>query len=499
MLSACVSKPAEERAGEWLAGGWLMQTGQPGAKPRLLVFEHQGVVWTGTITTAVREVELKDIAVNGEQVSYSQAFNPGAGRSITTQGVLKNGELHLTMNSPMGVTEQTAHKISAEQVAAFEAARPKKLSLPPLHDVTANGLASTPPMGWNSWNKFATNIDDATVRGIADALVSSGLRDAGFVYVNIDDGWQGERDANGVLHANSKFPDMKALGEYLHSRGLKFGIYSSPGPDTCGGYEGSYGHEEQDARLFADWGVDYLKYDLCSARGLYRAQEEMQAVYQKMGDALQATGHPIVYALCQYGMFDVGTWARKVGGNVWRTTGDISDSWQSMSKIGFSQIGREVYGGPGGWSDPDMLEVGNGGMSLDEYRTHMTLWSMLSAPLLLGHDVRNMTPEIQALLTNKEVIAIDQDRLGQQAHSFSQQDTTEVWSKALADGSVAIALFNRGESPADVEVHWSYFGFKKVSAIRDIWRQVDLNPQDDGYHATLPPHGSVLVRVMSKN
>lgn len=514
-----------------LEGAWLTQSAQPGQRPMLLTFERRGDAFAGTLASTLGTMELSDIEVDGDQVSFKRNFGPppgmvpggpppmnspvmsppgasagppptGPGAMALVKGTLTQDRLQLSMPIPgptPGGTEQvTAHRANDKEVAAYRAATPKKQPLPPVREVPDTGLARTPPMGWNSWNKFATAIDDKTVREIADALVSSGLRDAGFVYVNIDDGWQGERDANGVLHPNAKFPDMKALADYVHGRGLKFGIYSSPGPYTCGGYVGSHGHEEQDAKMFAAWGVDYLKHDWCSAMSLYEGQAEMQALYQKMGEALQATGRPIVYALCQYGMFDVGQWGRKVGGNVWRTTGDIRDTWQAMADIGFNQNGREVHAGPGGWNDPDMLEVGNGGMTLDEYRTHMTLWSMLSAPLLLGNDVRNMTPETRALLTNKEVIAVDQDALGKQAQRILQQGETEVWSKALGDGSTAVAVFNRGETSIDVDLRWADLGLAQVTAVRDLWQLADVRANDQGHRASLPPHGAALLRVSSR-
>jgi alpha-galactosidase len=291
---------------------------------------------------------------------------------------------------------------------------------------------------------------------------------------------------------------MKALGEYIHSRGLKFGIYSSPGPYTCGGYEGSHGHEEQDARTFAEWGIDLLKYDWCSARRFYETQQEMQALYQKMGDALGATGRPIVYALCQYGMFDVGKWGRKVGANQWRTTFDMRDDWKAMTDIGFAQNGKEADAGPGAWNDPDMLQAGLGGMSLDEYRTQITLWSILAAPLLLSHDPRNMTPELTALLTNRDVIAVNQDRLGKQGHRVWQRGEAEVWTRPLSDGATAVALFNRGATPADLEIRWSELGLGKAAAVRDLWQQQDLGPQRERYRAALPPHGTVLLRVTQR-
>src|SRR5580700_9346475 len=229
------------------------------------------------------------------------------------------------------------------------------------------GAAQTPPMGWNSWNHFADRVDDRGVRAAADALVASGMKDAGYIYINIDDTWEAGRDAQGFIKPNQKFPDMKALADYVHSKGLKIGIYSSPGAETCAGYEGSLGHEEQDARTFAAWGIDYLKYDWCSASALY-SNDDMHALYQKMGDALHASGRPIVYSLCQYGRADVWKWGPDVGGNLWRTTGDIRDTWDSMTTIGFKQDGLAPWAKPGHWNDPDMLEIGNGGMSDTEYQ-----------------------------------------------------------------------------------------------------------------------------------
>ena len=238
-------------------------------------------------------------------------------------------------------------------------------------------------MGWNSWNYFADKIDDATVRAEADLMAVNGMRDAGYVYVNIDDTWQGTRDAHGIIHPNSRFPDMKALADYVHAKGLKLGIYSSPGPKTCAGYEGSYGHETQDADTYAAWGIDYLKYDLCSMGEMMIATHSMDAAqamqiaaYKKMGDALRATGRPIVYSLCQYGVGDVWRWGPSVGANLWRTTGDISDSYERMMFIGLEQMGLSKFSHPGGWNDPDMLEIGNGGMTEDESRTHMSLWAI---------------------------------------------------------------------------------------------------------------------------
>jgi alpha-galactosidase len=348
-------------------------------------------------------------------------------------------------------------------------------------------------MGWNSWNNFKSRVNDKVVREIADAMVTSGMRDAGYIYINIDDTWEGERDAKGNIQSNSKFPDMKALADYVHSKGLKLGIYSSPGPNTCAGYEGTYGHEEQDARTFAAWGIDYLKYDWCGARNLY-TDDEMQAVYQKMGDALLASGRPIVYSLCQYGRADVWKWGPDVGGNLWRTTGDIRDAWDSMTKIGFAQNDLAQWAKPGHWNDPDMLEVGNGSMTENEYKTHMSLWAILAAPLLAGNDLRSMTPAIHDILTNKEVIAIDQDKDGKQGRRVLQSGEQEIWIRDLASGAKAIGLFNRGDKDALVSFNWSDLGLKKPSNLRDVWSHSDLPNKQQTFSATVPAHGVVFLR-----
>jgi alpha-galactosidase len=280
-------------------------------------------------------------------------------------------------------------------------------------------LARTPPMGWNSWNHFHCGVSDAIIRAQAAGMAASGMKAAGYTFVNIDDCWEGTRDEKGFIHPNEKFPDMRALSDYVHSKGLKLGIYSSPGPKTCAKYEGSFGHEEQDAQTYAAWGIDYLKYDWCSARQVYQPTE-MQAAYQKMRDALRKTARPIVFSLCQYGLQRVWSWGASVGGNLWRTTGDINDKFDRMALIGFGQNGLEKFAGPGHWNDPDMLEVGNGGMNNTEYRTHMSLWCILAAPLLAGNDLTKMTPETVAILTNREVIAVAQDEAGFQGHRVSQ-------------------------------------------------------------------------------
>jgi len=368
----------------------------------------------------------------------------------------------------------------ASLVIAAAAPQPPAASAP---------LALTPPMGWNSWNHFECKVSDAVVRAAADAMVASGMKDAGYAYVNIDDCWQGGRDSQGNIQPNERFPDMGALAAYVHSKGLKLGIYSSPGPKTCAGYEGSYGHEEQDAQTYARWGVDYLKYDWCSAAG------DERAAYAKMHDALVRTGRPIVFSLCQYGWQRVWSWGASVGGNLWRTTGDITDNYDRMTLIGFSQNGLERFAGPGHWNDPDMLEIGNGGMKDDEYRTHMSLWCLLAAPLIAGNDLATMTPATLAILTNPEVIAVDQDPAGVQGHRVAEEGPLEVWMKPLADGSRAVGLFNRSSYEAPMVVRFEQLGIGERAEARDLWTRRDLGEFQSGFDANVPRHGVVFIRV----
>jgi alpha-galactosidase len=364
---------------------------------------------------------------------------------------------------------------------------PPILPLPPVQNLPDNGLARTPPMGWNSWNHFSDQIDDKTVRQMADLLVSTGMARAGYNYVVVDGGWSSYRDKNGNITGTGRFPNMKALADYVHSKGLKIGIYSGPGPQTCSGYTGSYGHEVEDARTFAAWGYDYLKYDWCSANRIYPHDvEHLRGTTQKMAQALAATGRPIVFSLCEYGWGDVQTWAADAGANLWRTTGDITDNWKAMDKIGFNQFALAPYAKPGHWNDPDMLEVGNGGMSADEYRYHITLWALLRAPLMAGNDLRTMTPETLAILTNPEVIAIDQDPTAQPVQRQPPQGKGEILVRPLAHGT-AIALFNRGETPTRIT-----YDLGKATQAHDVWTHLPL-PTDRPYTYTLEPHSVILI------
>jgi alpha-galactosidase len=401
--------------------------------------------------------------------------------------------------------------MSAVQSAAHSVARSLALTLLLLpaaaHSQTKATTAATPPMGWNSWNFFAGKVTDKDIRDTADLLVSTGMRDAGYVYVNIDDTWEGERDAQGIIHTNEKFPNMKALADYVHSKGLKLGIYSSPGAKTCAKYEGSLNHEQQDADSYAAWGIDYLKYDLCgfhqkmladAPNDLAKQNQMMRDAYERMHQALLKTGRPIVYSLCQYGWDSVWDWGPQVGANLWRTTGDINATWDRMTLIGREQAGLAKFAGPGHWNDPDMLEVGNGKLTHDENLVHMSLWAMLAAPLLAGNNLTAMTPDTTAILTNRDVIAIDQDALGKQGDRIYAEGPVEIWAKPLHDGSLALALFNFGEWPSNlrgISLHLKTLGYPKGAKARDIWAAKDLGPIDDTTKFTVPRHGVVLLKL----
>jgi len=364
----------------------------------------------------------------------------------------------------------------------------------------SGGLALTPPMGWNSWNKFGCNVSEDLIKSMADAIAGSGMKDAGYQYVVIDDCWQVDRDPNGNIVADPKrFPSgMKALADYVHSLGLKFGLYSCAGTKTCAGRPGSRGHEFQDALQYAAWGVDYLKYDWCN-----HGTEDGQAAYSTMHDALVASGRPIVFSMCEWGSNKPWLWGKGVG-NLWRTTGDISDCWDCKKEYSMGwlkildlQDGIESFAGPGHWNDPDMLEVGNGGMTAAEYRSHFSFWCLLAAPLIAGNDVRHMTPDIKAILTNKEVIAVDQDPLGREGHRVWKDGDREVWSKELQNGSRAVILFNLGTADAEISAPWEVLGYPgHVSAsVRDLWAGKDLGQFKYKFSTTVAAHSVMMVSV----
>ncbi len=358
----------------------------------------------------------------------------------------------------------------------------------------ANGLAKTPPMGWSSWNLFGCTVTDADIRSAADAMVSSGMKAAGYTYVNIDDCWEGQRDAQGNIQGNQRFHDMKALADYVHGKGLKIGIYSSPGPKTCGGFEGSYQHEDQDARTYAGWGIDFLKYDMCSARKMF-TNEEWPGVYKKMGDALQKSGRPIVYSISHGDNQRIWTWAAWSGANMWRIGTDINPNPQVIEHFAFLEGGLERFAGPGHWNDPDMLEVGNGKLSVDENRQHFGLWCLLAAPLIAGNNLAVMPADVREILTNREAIAIDQDAAGVQGKLVWQEGPVSVWVKPLADGGKAVGLVNMGESPNEIQFSFRDAGLPQWAALRDVFAHQDLGVVEDTFKATVATGGILLLRA----
>lgn len=383
-------------------------------------------------------------------------------------------------------------------------------------------IGLTPAMGWNSWNCFGSAVTAERIEAAADAMVNSGLIIHGWTYINIDDFWEVHRDSEdstlqgphrdgrGNILPNPRFPDMKGLADYVHGKGLRIGIYSSPGPWTCGGCVGSWQHEEQDARQYAQWGFDYLKYDWCSyseivgGDGHNYSRETLEKPYRVMRAALDKAPRDILFSLCQYGMGKVWEWGAEVGGNSWRTTGDIVDTWPSVSRIGFQQEHRDQCAGPGHFNDPDMLVVGQVGwgknphptrLTPNEQYTHLSLWCLLAAPLLIGCDMTRMDKFTLNLLTNDEVLEVDQDPLGRQATSVAKEGVLEVWAKDMEDGSKAVGLFNRGAQETTVTAKWSDLGLSGKQLVRDLWRQKDLGAFENEFRASVPRHGVVLVKI----
>jgi len=450
------------------------------------------------------------IPATGEQPLLYSAKNLPAGLSldprtgIITGSVEKEGahELELTVSNKLGEAKRRLTIIAG-----------------------TGKLAQTPPLGWNSWNVWGLSVSADKVKAAADAMVSSGLAAHGFQYINIDDGWEKGKGAAGIplLHylmpprdsgrapdgeilTNKKFPDMKELADYVHSKGLKLGIYSSPGPWTCGGYAASWQHEQQDAETYAKWGIDYLKYDWCSYATVVggNSLEDYQKPYIEMGEYLAGTGRDIVFSLCQYGMKDVWKWGAEVGGNLWRTTGDIMDTWNSLSGIGFKQPEIAQYGGPGHWNDPDMLVVGKVGwgvllhktrLTQAEQVTHITIWAMEAAPLLIGCDMSNLDEFTLDLLTNDDVLEIDQDPLGKEATAKVKNNDFEIWSRPLFDGTIAVAMFNKSKKPLEITANWSDLGIQGSHPVRDLWQRKDLGKFNGSFEAIVPPHGAVMIKI----
>jgi alpha-galactosidase len=364
----------------------------------------------------------------------------------------------------------------------------------------AGALAATPPMGFNTWNKFGCDVNERLIHETADAMASGGMRDAGYRYVVIDDCWQVGRGRDGRILADSeRFPaGMKALADYLHAKGLLFGLYSDIGPKTCAGRPGSFGYEELDARTYAGWGVDYVKVDWCHADDL-----DARERYVIFRDAFRKTGRPIVLSICEWGRNRPWEWAAGVG-QLWRTTADIEDRWESVVWIVNANARHHAAAGPGHWNDPDMLEVGNGGLNASEARSHFSMWAMMAAPLMAGNDVRNMSEETRSILLNREVIAIDQDPLGAQGRLVLDRGYgAQVWMKPLADGSRAVAVLNLAAKDADLYVRWSDIGLPPgTAAVRDLWAHADLGPHtdsgrnfDERLKLKVPAHGVVMLRI----
>ncbi len=431
---------------------------------------------------------------------------------FTARNLPKGLKLDSTSGQITGVLKHKGEWTVVVRAANSAGAAQQKLKI-----VCGDTLALTPPMGWNTWNVFVRDPDEVKVRAAADAMVRSGLINHGWTYINIDDCWQNKhsskdplvagegRDTNGMVLANKKFPDMKGLCDYIHSKGLKAGIYSSPGLYTCQGHTGSFQHEEQDARRYAEWGFDYLKYDWCytthSAKNI--SLYEQRIPWSTMALALARTKRDIIFSLSE--TLDVWPWAKEVGANSWRTTGDITDTWSSMDDIGFTQNGLEHVAGPGHWNDCDMFVVGTLGggrlhptrLTPNEQYTHISLWCLLASPLLIGCDMTQFDDFTLGLLTNDEVLEVNQDPLGQQAHRISKDENVEVWAKDMEDGSKAVGLFNRGEFENIVTVSRSELGLAGKKTVRDLWRQKDLSEFPESFSIKVARHGATLIRIRS--
>jgi alpha-galactosidase len=412
----------------------------------------------------------------------------------------------LTIDRETGIIKGSIRKAGTSRVA-LTVRGPHGISRRTLTILAGpDALARTPPLGWNSWNVWGPAVDAKKVLAAAELLESSGLAAHGFQYVVIDDTWEGTRDANGEIRPNEKFPDMKALADAIHARGLKLGIYSSPGPKTCENFEGSWQHEAQDAATYSRWGVDFLKYDWCSYDEVARDRSlpELKKPYFVMRDALARVDRDIVYSLCQYGYGDVWEWGAEAGGNLWRTSGDLLDLWSNLESVGFRQAGREKWARPGHWNDTDMLVVGTVGwgpnlhqtrLTPNEQMLHVGLWALQAAPLFIGADLSQLDPLTMALLTNDEVLDVNQDPSGRAGGRVWKEGRLEVWARPLADGTVAVGLFNRGLRPAAVTVRWPDIGVRGPQPVRNLWLRKDLGKFRDQFTATVPRHGMVFVKI----
>jgi alpha-galactosidase len=424
----------------------------------------------------------------------------------------------LSLDSKTGIITGTITSPEKKTyIVTFRAKNSKGKASREFKIVVGDKIALTPPMGWNSWNCFARAVTAKDIRATADGMVKSGLINHGWTYINIDDFWEKNvrtrdpslkgpgRDKDGFIVPNPRFPDMKGLFDYIHSLGLKAGLYSSPGPVTCGWCIGSYQHEEKDAQRYAEWGTDYLKYDWCSYRNVATGEglERLQKPYRIMHNALAKQKRDIVYSICQYGRGNVSSWGADVGGNCWRTTSDIVDTWQRVSSIGFGQARLAKYAEPGHWNDADMLTVGVVGwgklhpsrLTANEQYTHVSLWCLLTGPLLLGCDMSQIDDFTIGLLSNDEVIEINQDPLGKQAERLVNKDNIQIWAKKMEDGSTAVGLFNLNDFTTDVTVNWQTLNLNGKQIVRDLWRQKDLGEFSDSFTSPVARHGVRLIRI----
>lgn len=514
----------------WLRNGDLPGMGGDGpgdwANPTITYDGEAPVTVDGTIPRKIlTPPEPLTPRINGARVFGARPGNPFlfyvpvTGErpiKVTAQGLPKG----LNLDSGTGIITGTT-PTAGTYVVKLTATNTKGSASREFKIVAGETLALTPPMGFNSWNQYNRRVTQAIMSTQAQAMASSGLRDHGYMYVNIDDFWEVqnkadwdpklhgvERDpATGKINSNARFPDMKGFADECHKLGLKAGLYSTPGPTTCGGCVGSWQHERQDAERFAEWGFDYLKYDWCSynhvvQKGDSSDKEYAMKPYAVMDEHLRAQKRDIVYSLCQYGMANVWEWASEVHGNTWRTTGDIGGSWGSMSRFGFQQGGHEPYVKPGCWNDPDMMTVGYMGhyspLDDDEQYTEMSLWCLLAAPLLLGCDLTRIDEFTHNLLCNDEVLEVNQDPLGRMASCIATRGETKVYAKEMEDGSLAVGLFNLGDETVPVSTTWSELKLTGPQTVRDLWRQKDLGKHADGFSADIPRHGCMVIRVFPK-
>lgn len=501
---------------DWADAFIVMKKGRPRALPTI---QEDAVILTPPAASQPRINSARTVGVRpGHDLLYTIAATGDRPMTFAADNLPSGLQLDAQTGRITGsLNDQGDHLVTLHAKNTLgEATRTLKI-------VCGSQIGLTPAMGWNSWNCFASAVTADKVKAAADAMVSSGLINHGWTYINIDDYWevnrdsqdptlQGpHRDATGHIIPNPRFPDMKGLANYVHGKGLRIGLYSSPGPWTCGGCVASWQHEDQDAQSYAQWGFDYLKYDWCSYGDISNhttgsTLAGLQEPYRVMRASLDKVNRDILFSYCQYGMGNVWEWGTELGGNSWRTTGDINDSWGSMAGIGFKQNGHEKYAGPGHFNDPDMLVVGQVGwgpslhtthLTPNEQYTHISLWCLLTAPLLIGCDMTQLDPFTLSLLSNDEVLEVDQDPLGHQAARVAKNGDLEIWAKDMEDGSKAVGLFNRGYAVSPVTVNWSDLGLTGKQNVRDLWRQKDMGVFSDKYTAEVPRHGVVLVRLRS--